>query len=888
MKKRKTIMILFVVILLSQVLILQPTNSITPIIKNSIPSIQSVEQPIISELTTDAPPGTEKVKANVIDYGGFEEANPSGSPDALYDYGSGHIHLNHSYQDEVYAGSYGGYQSSRGTPQYPSYASDGRYMEYTPQRSYLDQKIYLDFWYNVKENPDYTTGAEAYFRFRFYSNVGNHYLYYYLSRVSGLPGNGTTTKYIDIRGGINSWINVQRNVTYDFEQVFTTGADLSLTYIGYTYFHTYSPINPSGDIVLLYDEISITNDTGFDFMQLNGDFELGNSNYWSDYDSGPGSCYQTDIEYTQGNFAMNMTANSPTTSSNANIYAEKELYAGWGTVPKSYYLSQPGDLTFSFDWKYTDTPTLGSQFAYFIIYSQNTTYSSYIYVYLGNQADDISGYTNQTYPSNSYLYVTSDFFGSRNQWNTENIDLYTLYNNLNLPNQVPYYYGFNVNCNNIANGKTQLLVDDLQVITYPAPDPSFEGNVYYDPSDPIWYWQTPENPNYVNVTTDAYTGNWAANLSSYSGYTNVYCRKPTFLPINDINLFTDFYWRLDSMTDTGQFAYAELRLEIDNSRIIHYVLGNNSLYNPTNGTNDCYYFVEGHNQIGSWNNVFRRLLWDVSNAFGPGNWNVTRIDLMCHAQGSEVVKLIIDDVHFARDIQGPQYNNLLQNPANPEYGQAVEVSVDITDNILLSVINCNYKIGLSSWATAPLTVVGDTYTATIPGADYGETVSYYFEAFDVHYHETELGSEMNPYEYVVDDFTDPVLQLEIPPESQILNGTILFNITDAYDLGSGIAAFEIIINEIVVYSNTTFPATYAWNTEIYENIYYTVIFRLEDNAGNFVEEVYLYAVFNPPTGWETFKAFMQKWYPYITAGAGALLIGILVIVIVVRRKKRIA
>jgi len=122
----------------------------------------------------------------------------------------------------------------------------------------------------------------------------------------------------------------------------------------------------------------------------------------------------------------------------------------------------------------------------------------------------------------------------------------------------------------------------------------------------------------------------------------------------------------------------------------------------------------------------------------------------------------------------------------------------------------------------------------------------------------------------------------------VLNGTIIFNITDAYDLGSGIATFEIIINGTIVYDETTFPASYAWDTEIYDNIDYQVIFRIEDNAGNIVEINLEYTIYNPPTGWETFKAFMIKWGPYIGGGAGALLIGILVIVIVVRRKKRIA
>ena len=74
MMKRKTIMILFTAMLLTQVLVLQPTLSKVALNGKNNLSIQSAEKPIIPSLTKDAPTGTEKIKANVFEGGDCEES----------------------------------------------------------------------------------------------------------------------------------------------------------------------------------------------------------------------------------------------------------------------------------------------------------------------------------------------------------------------------------------------------------------------------------------------------------------------------------------------------------------------------------------------------------------------------------------------------------------------------------------------------------------------------------------------------------------------------------------------------------------------------------------------------------------------------------------------
>ncbi|MHA1592068.1 MAG: hypothetical protein ACTSUP_06330, partial [Candidatus Heimdallarchaeaceae archaeon] len=415
----------------------------------------------------------------------------------------------------------------------------------------------------------------------------------------------------------------------------------------------------------------------------------------------------------------------------------------------------------------------------------------------------------------------------------------------------------------------------------PTGDPSFENNFIWIASDPILAWMTPYNNNYVNITEDAYNGNYAANLSSYGGNTNVYCRRDMHLPVEN-NLYADFMWRLDELTDTTQWAYSFIRLEIDNSRDIQYVIGKNSFVTFTNQSDEYYYLVDGYNQIGVWTNLFRNISNDVYTAFGVNNWNITQIDLRCYAGNPDIATAIFDDLYFVRDNTGPTITNPAINPLAPEYGEAVDVTVDVVDSTEIIQIELIHKIGTGSWVSDIMTPSGDEYSATIPSADYGVTVEYYFIAEDIYSNFAQLGSSGSPYSYVVDDTVNPVLVIEAPSEANNLTGIIRFNITEAYDLGSDIAAFEIIINAATVYSSAIVPAYYEWNTTSFHNTNIPVVFRLEDNAGNDVQINLLYTLNNPtpsPSPTDTGS--------FIGGFLGVSMILTTSIIVIVRRKRKV-
>ncbi|MCK5185179.1 MAG: hypothetical protein KAQ95_12795, partial [Candidatus Heimdallarchaeota archaeon] len=378
---------------------------------NDTPSIQSAEKPVFPSLTIDAPSGTDKIRANIFEDGDCELVSGDGGPSGFYGWGSGYNTVNHSYQDEVHSGSYGAYYSSRGTTQYSTSIARNRYMLYTPELTYFDEKITLDFWYNAKANPDITMGGQIYFYLYLETNLGSRYIYYYLSRQSALPTNSSNYGRYDLRGPLNTWTNVVRNLTEDVEQVFA-GLDLSQSYINNIYFHVSSPQNPTGDTILLFDDVSVTNDTSFEYLTVNGDFENGDSTYWNDYNSGPGFVYVTEDDFTQGQRAMNITSYSPYSNSDSYVYAEKDIMAGWNSMAKGFQAEQPGDLVFSFDWKYSDTPGIGRQRSYFYLYAHNGTYDISLNYFLGDE-NDVVPYSNSSSSNYANYYFKADGFGIR-------------------------------------------------------------------------------------------------------------------------------------------------------------------------------------------------------------------------------------------------------------------------------------------------------------------------------------------------------------------------------------------------------------------------------------------------------------------------------------------
>ncbi|MEE9572527.1 MAG: hypothetical protein V3W20_05745, partial [Candidatus Neomarinimicrobiota bacterium] len=422
-------------------------------------------------LEINAVSGVENVKSNVIRDGGFEEDDSYDGPEHFSYWGTGYEISNASYQDDVHSGSYGMLYSIQGTDQQSSNTYLSRSLTNIPERVYLDQDISLDMWFKVKSNPDFASNAYSNMYLRIYTGSQNYYLYYYFSRSSALPSNSTNVCYYDVREPVGSWVNLQRNLTRDFEAGFPSVPITSSFYATAIYFRAYSIINPTGHIEMLIDDVSIKNSTAFDFLHVNGDFEDGNGNQWQSFRRGPSSVKLSDDDYTEGSSSLNITASAFYEGGSSYGYCEQDIVSNWGVAPDAFYPTESGAVTMDFDWKYSDTLNGGSnQEAFLYLYLENNTFSAYLYFMLGDDSDIIP-FSNTTQPTYLYRYYKAPGFGNRDTWEHFSLDFYDIYQDENLQNIIPTYLGWQINAGNNANSTVQLLVDDLNIIADPLGDP---------------------------------------------------------------------------------------------------------------------------------------------------------------------------------------------------------------------------------------------------------------------------------------------------------------------------------------------------------------------------------------------------------------------------------
>ena len=798
--------------------------------------VHSTETLSISDLrvTSPSPPdGMEIVKDNYFVDPGFEDDDGSGGPVEFDIEGTSEIHVEPAYQTEVINGSYSAFVSTQGNSFTAPYIYCSRNFNFAPY-AYFDQKLQMDFWYNCKSNPEILSGAQIYLRFQIFSiGIGNIYMFYYLSSNSfPFPASNDSTYYgyYDLRGSLDTLYHFDRNITHDFVSVFPSYSP-SGAYLREIYFSTSTIIGASGPTQILFDDVNITNAAAYNFVSDNGDFEDGDRDPWFYMHTETGSADFSTTDYSEGTRSFNLTAASSDIESFCEIQMDNDHYLSWRNGgPKGFYAQQLGDLVISFDWKYTESSG-AVQYAYFLIDMANETYEAHVYYVLCDVSDTLSRFTNVTYSSSQIRYLAAENFGVRDTWNQFSIDYYELMQSLNLRDLSDYHYKIYTSTSG-SNAKVQLLIDNISVVTYPAADPSFENNINWYSDDPIMTWMgNSYAPDRMNTTTDAYSGNYAAKVSSPVGVSSSYIYRDMYLEVTN-NLFTDFMWRIDTLTNYGSNAYTTIRLEIDNARrTVHYVLGRNDAVVFTNSSTNCYYVVQGFNQTGIWTNLFRNVTNDVYTAFSVNDWNITRIIPFTYSTGSDVVSVTFDDLYFVRDVAGPDITNLQIAPLAPEYTDSVEVTAEIVDSTSVYSATLFYRFDSGAWVPLPMSATGDQYSATIPSTVTGTIVDYFISAEDAYEHETLLGSDISPYSYIVGDDTPPSVTITSPAESATIADDFLIE-ADATDAGSGIDYVEFFDGATSLGTDPTAPYTYLWDTRTVSNGEHEITAIAHDTLGN--------------------------------------------------------
>jgi hypothetical protein len=815
----------FLLALVTMILVMPNTS-----FNASILSTGDVTSEIFRELPEAAPRvadvgGEDPLITNVVRNGGFEETDALGGPEFWQEFGCGTVEQNGSYQDRKHAGVYAGRLYSQGSPQFFGSAQYNQFLSTIPL-AYLDQKLSIDFFYFIESIPSTSSGYNAFIEFevQILNNLfQTHTINYLLSHENGFSYNNYTFQAnIKLNSSTTSWINLARNITSDYEAVFgVIDSSLRISTIGLTVWSPEGMDTPSDFII---DDLTLQNATGYDFI-TDGDFESGQPSGFQDYRCNPSSALLS-FDKTEGLRSLNLTAKALV----ALDGSELTLRNTFG-YPAGYFVTGQGSGLVEFDWKYNDAPASdSSQLAYFYLHARNTTHLYDFYWYLGRYLDDAS-FTNT---SNAF-YFTASGFGNRDVWQLQSINLDDVFTELDITNVTIQYLDFFIGTGDNAGSFVSLLLDDFRFMDYPAHDPGFEQDWYWNVAQQCTGWTSITSSSWQDRTDVSHSGDWAAWVSVNSFVTAGFHRN-TFLPL-DRSIYTSFWYRLESVVPSGSVpCYARIDFSFDNNYHLEYYLGGSATAAGTNTSLIARYYAEDYSTTGTWLNLVRNPWTDISAVFGESNWNITNIELVARANGAAAISAIFDDINFIRDTHGPEFSPVLRNPQVPTYYTPVTVTANVTDNIELVDVTLSYNNG--SWHVVEMTK-DISYEATIPVAPFGTFVEYYVNATDYGGNETTSSLES----YTVGDDIDPSLSVT-GPASSVVQGQVEFTINGS-DEGSRIAGIEVFVNGSSAFTDANVPSTFLWNTTDWINGNYNLTFTISDNAGNSVSQEFAFTVNNP-------------------------------------------
>ncbi|MFX1484548.1 MAG: hypothetical protein ACFFCP_15320 [Promethearchaeota archaeon] len=612
--------------------------------------------------------GNDPLITNVVRNGGFEETDANGGPDDWIEVGSGVVIQNGSYQDQVHSGTKAGRLYAKGTSQFSGSAQYNDFHSVVP-RPYLEQNMYVNFYYYIDSIPDTSSAYDASIKFevQVYNSILTHTIYYWLShRNSFGSGNYTYQGNILLNSSTTSWLNFDRNITSDYEAIF--GAIDSSLYISATGFTVWSPsgVDIHSDFTL--DDITLQNSTGYGFI-TNGDFEASPASGFVDYESSP-SYAQLSSDRTEGTASLNMSAKALVDSDGSSVTVRNDI-----GYPEGYFVTGPDTGQIDFDWKYDDAPSADiNQFAYFYVHARNTTNQYEFSWYLGRYLDDTT-FTN----TSSVFYMLANGFGSRGTWEHQMINLTDVFTELGIVDVAIDSFEFYIRLGLNAGSFVTLLVDAFSYMDYPAHDPGFEQDWYWNVVHVCTGWEYTGNPYpWQNRTAVSHSGDWAGVLDVTNYVLSGFLRD-TFLQL-DKDIYTSFWYRINSVVNSGSYhCYSRVDFLFDNDYHLEYYLGGETFPATMNTSTIARYYASNYGTTGTWLNLVRNPWEDMTAVFGEENWNITNILLYAYAENVASISIIFDDINFKRvDTTGPEWTVLPTDQEITE-GEAFNYQIGASD-----------------------------------------------------------------------------------------------------------------------------------------------------------------------------------------------------------------
>jgi hypothetical protein len=768
----------------------------------------------------------EPLRLNVIQNPSFEEWDSTTStPRSWYGQGSGYQHGDPAYTSVVANGVYSGFVEAKGGP----LGYGGAYIYNTPSpamSALIEPGISLSLNWNAISVPDLQIGSEIYVYVMTTNDLGQSYYFYYYLCSSQTHTTSSNWARIDLNDTINQWNYFEQNITEDFIAEFGSGALTSTHYITQVRLYATSPNGAIGLAQAVYDDVVLYNSTYTGFLQ-NGDFESGLGSPWHTYEQ-PMGYVEHSSDSIVDSYSVNITVPDATGGSG---YAR--CYRSFSTT-NYYYALYSGMTTFEVDWKYSDDIGLGvAQYAYLrFTFINGSTYN--VHLYFG------SGYLSSNSSNNFYLQMPG--YNIRDTWQHSSVDLYTITSQLGLVNV--HLDGISLYLYQAVQGATnELLVDKLEMITYPATDPTFEYDSLSGDPEPFLGWaRYTSTVGTVTKTTDSYSGTTACNVTVTDQEDGVY-RSNIYVAI-DSKLRTDFWWRLDQAANSGG-VFIELEFFSSTSfYYIRYFLGKSGIWNPSNTSTYTWILADGFNQTGTWTNFARNITADLEDSFGlfPDAVHLSGILLYANAPPGRTWSCIFDDINF-KDMEAPAIVSVDES-TTPVYYEPTLLTLEATDTRPgISSLLVNYTTdGWSSWSTVSASFdTGDLFEASIPAQLYGTDVEYYVIAADGGGLQTIDDNGGLFYTYSVGDDVDPTLTITNPANNTDQDGLLTIT-ADVDDPGSGIDHVTFNPDGASAVNDYTAPYSQNWNLDDEPLGPHFIEVTAYDNAGNSLTRIHYITV----------------------------------------------
>lgn len=794
----------------------------SPQIAGQKTAVQEISSPERIQQLADGPVPIEPLKMNVLWNPSFETFS-SGIPSNYIGTSSPHKYANDTYTDHKATGNYAGYLEAQGTLQDASV--ELKHDIPSSPSAVMVPDISLSFNYTTLFNSVFSNGMA--FIEVVTTNSTNHfkYLIYVLSYHSSSLSNSSNLCYVLLNETQNEWNDFERNLSDDFRDAAFLGPLDGSRYVVQLAFYALSRATATEKIQFVIDDVVLTNGTYSDWVE-NGDFEAGiRQTGWRQYWNNAGAFVSQSTESTLGTYSLNLSI------------PEVRDGAGYGYVqqsfsyPAGYFIESPGSSVVAFDWKYSDAVGAGqSQYCHLRIQVRNESGAYTLYFYLGHGNDIISSGVNTT----AQYHFELPGFGVRDVWQKANIDLWD-YTQLagfsNVSIEVMQFYFYNA----APYGYLEVLIDDFQLVTYPTGDPGFELDWYESAATPFVAWNGEiGGTGEVTRTSDSLSGMYACNITADDAQTDgVY--RASYVDL-DSDLLTDFWWRLDEVSNIGASG-AWIQLEFYGTSgfyYIRYILGISSIWNPTNISTHKYVLADSFNQTGTWNLLTRNITADFENVFSTSHvgWSISGIKAFVSSGPGVRTSLIVDDFHFT-DGQPPTIDSVTVE-STPVYYASTNIRTIASDSRPgVSEVMINYTTnGGTSWnAIISAYDAGGWYNVYIPAQPYNTEVQFYVIVTDGVGLQTVDDNGGLYYAYMVGDDVDPTLTIDSPTDMAEVEGLIQINVT-ADDVGSGVDYVDFIIVGVDSQSDSIAPYSYDWQTDIVDLGMYTIEVIVRDIAGN--------------------------------------------------------